>query len=187
LKIALREKKRLERLAHSPGFKKRKDSAITEKIRSLDAFKKAKFIAFYMPLHGEVDLTSLFRKYQTKKTFLLPKCFGARTLRFYPVKNLKNLIIGKFKIPEPLPVKPSFNKKNIDLILVPGLAFDKKGFRLGYGKGYYDSFLGKAGCIKIGIAYDFQLVKNVPADPTDVPMDLVITEKEVIQRHAAAA
>ncbi|RLF39548.1 MAG: 5-formyltetrahydrofolate cyclo-ligase, partial [Thermoplasmata archaeon] len=98
----------------------------------------------------------------------------------YPVEieNLDDLERGAFGILEPQ------NKKiytgDIDIIIVPGIAFDFRGYRIGYGKGFYDRFLRGADALKIGIAYDFQIVKQIPEDDGDVPVDIIVSEKRVL-------
>jgi len=176
-----RERKLLERLIHNPCLKLARDKAIIARIKKLREYRTAKVIAFYMPVHGEISLLPLFPGNRTKKIFLLPKISGPHTLKFYPLKNLNLLKLGKFKIPEPPAETLPFDRKKIDIFLVPGLAFDAGGNRLGYGRGYYDYFLKDTPGLKIGIAYDFQLVENIPAGKTDVPMDMIITEKKTIR------
>ncbi len=183
LKTAYREKKLVERLLHHPALKLRKELLLIGKICRLAAYRNAKNIAFYVPVHGEVNLIPLFLKHRSKKKFFLPKSTDGRTLRFHAVNKLSELELGKYNIPEPASSKRIIGKNRIDLVLVPGLAFDRKCRRLGYGKGYYDNFLAHTPCLKIGIAYDFQLIKNIPAEKNDVPMDLIITEKQIIRPH----
>lgn len=95
---------------------------------------------------------------------------------------LKNLQKGRFGILEPknkIRLK-SFSK--IAAVIVPGIAFDKKGNRLGFGKGYFDKFLKKikSDALKIGLAFSFQVLKKIPTTKNDIKMDFIITEKEII-------
>jgi len=76
----------------------------------------------------------------------------------------------------------SLSLKDIDVILVPGLAFDRECYRLGWGKGFYDRLLKRAGGFSLGIAYSFQVLKRLPRDHWDIPVDAVVTEKELIRR-----
>ena len=87
---------------------------------------------------------------------------------------------GKFGIPEPMELmKVSY--KSIDAVIVPGVAFDKNGYRIGFGFGHYDKFLKKTPhAVKIGLAFEFQIVDSVPKEEHDVPVDFIITEKRVI-------
>ena len=89
---------------------------------------------------------------------------------------------GKFGIEEP--TGPEINNlSNIDLVIVPGMAFDMKGNRLGRGKGYYDKLLRKMRCYKIGVCYNFQLLENIPVEEHDFPMDMVISPMNIIMCH----
>ena len=76
-----------------------------------------------------------------------------------------------------------FNPDKLDLVIVPGIAFDKKGHRIGYGYGYYDRFLKtiKKKAVKIGLAFDFQLIESIPEEEHDVPMNIVVTDKEILR------
>jgi len=65
--------------------------------------------------------------------------------------------------------------EKVDIVVVPAVAFDLQGHRLGYGKGYYDRFLKKTKAVKVGVAYDFQIVEKLPAEQHDIPVDLIIT------------
>ena len=77
--------------------------------------------------------------------------------------------------------------EELDLVLVPGIAFDRRGNRLGFGKGYFDRFLARCRCPAVGLAYEMQLVEAIEALPHDVPMDKLVTEKAVYDCAAAAA
>lgn len=100
-------------------------------------------------------------------------------MKFLRVKNLTGLKPGLFGIPQPSESSPEVD--NPELIFVPGLAFDRKGNRLGRGKGYYDQFLKKVKILKIGVCLHFQLLENLPFTSTDIKMDVVITDKEILK------
>ena len=87
---------------------------------------------------------------------------------------------GTFSVLEPKE-RVCLDKNNIDVVLVPGIAFDRCGGRVGFGKGCYDKFLKDINAIKIGFCYDFQLLEHINTDSTDVTMDFIITEKEIIR------
>ena len=71
--------------------------------------------------------------------------------------------------------------RDISLVIIPGIAFDLKGHRIGFGLGYYDRLLKKTNCPKVGLAYEFQIIENVPGiEPNDVPVDIIVTEKRII-------
>jgi 5-formyltetrahydrofolate cyclo-ligase len=102
--------------------------------------------------------------------------------RLIPVKiqNLTNLKKGYagIKEPEGKGVPP----EKIDIVVVPAVAFYKYGHRLGYGKGFYDRFLKKTKALKVGVAYDFQILEKLPAESHDIPVDLIITPTQIIMR-----
>ena len=74
-------------------------------------------------------------------------------------------------------------KADIDIVIVPGVAFDKKYNRMGYGKGYYDRFLKDMTALKIGVCHSFQLVDEIPSEPHDIKMDMIVTEREIWSRE----
>jgi 5-formyltetrahydrofolate cyclo-ligase len=98
------------------------------------------------------------------------------------------LVPGSFGISEPEPDAPELPVSAIDVMIVPGLAFDEQARRLGFGGGYYDGALAGARSagrpMLIGFAYEFQIVGDVPAGPDDMPVDLVVTDARVIRREA---
>lgn len=106
------------------------------------------------------------------------------TLKHVWVSNVVELVKNKFGVPEPYAQTKIISPEKIDMVLVPLLGFDRKGNRLGYGKGFYDGFLSQTrnDCLKIGIAFSCAEVENeIPAEPHDIRLDYVVTEKEVIK------
>ena len=180
VKEKLRSQKLLERLGHNIEEKKQKDFLIVQRICALPEFEKAKKILFYMPIHNEVDLTALCELYKKQKSFILPKVQG-KTLDLYFIENVDELETGAFGILEPKKHFSHVQCCDVDLVLVPGIVFSRNGHRIGYGKGFYDRILTELPCPKIGIAYDFQMVENISGEMHDVPMDIIVTEKEAIK------
>ncbi len=136
-------------------------------------------IMLFYPTDGEPDVRPLFDELiSSGKELFLPKVVGER-IQACRVENPSWLSGGRFGIPEPEPCVPS-QPKDIDMVAVPGVAFDREGYRLGFGKGYYDRFLSQTEALKVGVLYSFQLVDFVPREPWDVPMDILITERETI-------
>ena len=114
------------------------------------------------------------------KTVIIPKVAHSE-LEPSVIIDFDNLIPAKFGILEPIELM-KIAYKNIDLVLVPGIVFDKEGHRIGYGFGYYDKFLKKVPkAVKVGLAFDFQIVDRIPAEEHDVPVDFIITEKRIIE------
>lgn len=139
-------------------------------------FAKAKTVMLYCALPDEVDTRELLdRCVEEGKKVLLPKVTGDTTMELRQYTGSADLAVGAFGI-----LEPSGNTftdfDTIEVAVIPGMAFDSSGNRLGRGKGYYDRFLSMlpARIYKIGVCFDFQKFKHIPADTTDIRMDLVI-------------
>lgn len=117
------------------------------------------------------------------KRVYLPKC-NTEDKTFVPleIKTKKfNSIINKYGIDEPQDSTDGFSEIMIDCVIAPGIAFDEKGNRIGFGAGYYDKFLSKnKSVLKIGLCYEFQIVRSIESCVYDIPMNIVITEKRII-------
>ncbi len=145
-------------------------AAVVDKVMASVEFQKAKTVMLYYPIHNEIDLRGLLRLAPEKQYFLPVTHRKSIEVRSYAKGD--KLKKGKFGIPEP---QTEAYKGKMDLILVPGVAFDKKGHRMGRGGGYYDRFLKRfRHAKKVGVAYKFQMVKKVPTSWHDVKMDRVI-------------
>jgi len=143
-----------------------------------DYYQVSKSIAFYMAINREVDLSLAFNQALKEKEVFLPRTdTKQRTLYFHRVKSLAELRVGAFSILEPSSEAPEISVKDLDLILVPALAFDLTKGRLGYGGGYYDRILRETKALKVGVAFSFQVVPELPLEPFDVRMDLLLTER----------
>ena len=145
---------------------------ILTKLEQHPDFINAEKIMLYSALPDEVQTQAFLEKWHLKKKIILPTVVGDDII---PVEYAKgtDFAVGDFNILEPQnePYHGDF-----DLIIVPGVAFDRKGNRIGRGKGYYDRFLCQHLEVKrIGICFDFQLVNEVPTEPLDIKMDEVIT------------
>ena len=147
-----------------------------------EAFRRARVIGLYAPIHNEVDTTEVCVKaLAAAKKVLYPVVSGEK-LEFRRILAPGMLQKGTFGILEPAASCELHDPIDADLIVIPGIAFDEAGKRIGYGKGYYDKTLhhlegqGKF----VGFCYDFQLVDAIAGEPHGVLMDLLITEKRVI-------
>jgi 5-formyltetrahydrofolate cyclo-ligase len=180
MKAKLRSQKLLERLNHRISEKSAKDKKIIGKLAGLPEIKKARRILFYLPIHGEVDLEPLFGKLKNKK-FILPRVKDEKTLHLYYIENLDEVEKGSFSIREPKLHLKRAKPADVEIVLVPGVVFAKNGHRIGYGKGFYDRLLKKTKAVKIGIAYEFQIVENIAGEPHDTPMDMIVTENKIIR------
>lgn len=179
----------MERLQHQTEEKEQKDKKILATLKRMSVFQHAHNILLYLPIHGEVDLSKLFQP-QThgelapmNKKFILPKVKDETTLHLYYVQSLDEVELGRYKILEPKIHLKQALPKDIDLAIIPGVAFAANGHRIGYGKGFYDRLLKKLTCPKVGVAYDFQIVENIAGELHDTPMDMIITESKTYKIH----
>ena len=158
-----------------------KSRVIEEKLFGLDAYKKSRTVMLFVSFNNEADTHNIIKKSLGKKNVAIPKIIQ-HEIEPSIIIDFDSLIpAGKFGILEPIDLM-KIAYKNIDLVLVPGIAFDSEGHRIGYGFGYYDKFLKKIPkSVKIGLAFDFQVVDKITAEEHDVPVDFIITEKRVIE------
>jgi 5-formyltetrahydrofolate cyclo-ligase len=155
-------------------------SRIISTITSLTVFKTASAIAIYAPFRNEVDVISLLNF--PGKIILLPKVVkNSKKLDFYAVTEKNSLISGSYGIFEPDTATTKFPVENIDLFIVPGVAFSKTGERIGYGSGYYDSTLKfkKKDAQTIGAAFETQIISESFDQTHDVKMNFVVTENNI--------
>lgn len=148
--------------------------AVIRKLKRHQRLIAAKTIMLYYSLPDEVNTHGLISEL-TGKTVLLPRVKDNEEMEVRIYSEAAGLSVGKYGIMEPC--GPVFNGyDDIDLVIVPGMAFDRQGHRLGRGKGYYDRFLPQLKrAYKIGICFDFQVMESVPTEPTDISMDEVIS------------
>lgn len=173
---------------HAEREKDEKSIEIGKKVISLPDFLSAKTIAFYFHTEAEVRTQELIEKaLQLQKDVALPYCLG-KEMRFVRILSLDELNHGRFRILEPkekLRNDPTRQCpfRSIDLILIPGVAFDRRGNRLGRGQGFYDRLLAevRAETKAIGLAYECQLVESVPSERHDRPVNMIISERQVYQ------
>ena len=160
--------------------KKEYDAKIYKTITKLREWKQSQNIFIYISTLYEVSTRQLIKDFLAKKRIIIPKThMKYQTLSLHHIQSLKETAKGNYSIYEPVPSAPIVEASTIDLALVPGIAFDKNGHRIGYGKGYYDGLMSQLPCPKFAIAYELQIVDNIPAQKHDNPVDGIITEKTV--------
>lgn len=137
------------------------------------AFIMASNILMYHSLPDELSTHGFLAKWRDKKHFYLPRVNGVN-LEILPYDESR-LELGAFHIEEPTGTNV-IDSEDIELIVVPGVAYDKKGNRLGRGKGFYDRLLKTTGATKIGVGYEFQMIDEIPTEPHDVKMNIIITQ-----------
>lgn len=161
----------------SPEERKSLSELILSQLEEMSCFRDAKSILLYYPKNNEVDVLPLFKRHKDK-TLLLP-VIHRREMTANPYEGNDKMHRGKFGIPEPT-TSPFTGQ--IDLIVVPAVAFDKQGHRLGRGGGYYDRFIKKhPHAILIGVGYDFQLIEEVPTLHHDQKVHRIILPSQTIQ------
>jgi len=177
LKQSIRQELLLRRISHNRAEEDSKK--IAERFAGLPQLKKAKNIFLYYPHKNEVDTRFIIKKLLKNGSFnlFLPKVSEDQLL---PVKvsDLSGLKKGYAGIMEP--EGEVYSPEDIDIVVVPAVAFDLKGHRLGYGKGYYDRFLKEINALTVGVAYDFQIIDKLPVEQHDVPVELIITPTRII-------
>jgi 5-formyltetrahydrofolate cyclo-ligase len=163
------------------------EKSVAAQKRFLAAFppERGSLAALYMAVAGEVGTERIRAKYlEAGVRLFYPKVMKDGNLSFHPDGGDKGWVRGKYGLLEPR-VRPGTDglRGGFDLVVVPGMAFDAKGRRLGRGCGYYDRFLvGIAGtAVTVGLAFSLQLLPEVPVDAWDVPVDVVVTEEGVIR------
>ncbi len=157
--------------------REKKSKIIKEKLFRTQEFVKAKRAMFYISFDGEVDTEDMIKEAKKLgKIIAIPVCKSGR-IKIMPslLSNRARLKRGPYGVWEPAVKKP-VHLEDLDVVIVPGIAFDKQGNRLGRGKGCYDSFLKELPChvASIGLAFDFQILPSIPATATDVSVDRLI-------------
>lgn len=158
-----------------------KSRQIEKKVFNLRHYKNSKAIMFFVSFNSEVCTHDMIKKSLKEKTVIVPKV-AANEIEPSIIIDFDSLLpSGRFGVLEPVEAA-KITHKNIGLVLVPGIVFDKGGHRIGYGLGYYDRFLRKVPkAVKVGIAFDFQVVERIPREMHDVPVDMIVTDKRVIE------
>jgi len=182
VKKNLRAQLRQYRERMDPEQKAQQDAAILNRVLSLREYKNSQTIFTYVSKSIEVDTTVFIRSaLASGKKVVVPRCIPETYgMEFYEISSLDELVSGTYGVLEPDPSKSrkvEHPKKSI--CIVPGLSFDSQGYRLGYGKGYYDRFLSGFKGITIGLCYAKCMKWDLPHGYYDRPVDLLVTEKYI--------
>ncbi len=173
-------------LATMPASQVRtRSAAIWERLSVLEEFAAASWLLLYVSKGREVDTHGLIQQLLAMGRHVCVPKYDETTKRYLlsELRDFKSeLAEGKFKILEPKPeaVRP-IDIDNVEILVVPGLAFDESGNRLGRGMGYFDRILRDARRPVVGLAYDFQVVKEIPAETYDVRVDFIVTETRTLK------
>ncbi len=172
-KTQLRRSIKNMRLMLSESERAIASKAIFDRLEQTAQFMMATRILMYHALPDEVDTRVFLDKWSSHKQFFLPRVNGVN-LEILPYDRSR-LELGSFHIEEPTGDDLT-DPSTLELIIVPAVAYDRRGNRLGRGKGYYDRLLCETDACKVGVAYEFQVLEEIPAEPHDVPVNIVITD-----------
>lgn len=155
--------------------------SVFDRLEQMAAFMMADRILMYHSLPDELSTRDFLGKWSGRKHFFLPRVNGVN-LDILPYEQTR-LHLGAFEIEEP-DGNDLTDIADIELIIVPAVAYDRHGNRVGRGKGYYDRMLAGSRATKVGVGYDFQLIDDaIDTDSHDVPVDIVITQSHTVIRR----
>jgi 5-formyltetrahydrofolate cyclo-ligase len=183
IKSAIRKEKLLWRKSLTPEEAHKKSAQIAAQLKSLPEYARAKSVLFYVSSKkNEVDTHALIVDALKKNVQVLVPVtdFDNRALLIAEIKTMDELVPARFGLLEP----PSdslrlASAKDAGVIIVPGVAFDRQGRRVGFGGGYYDRLLSTATAPSVALSYEGQLIEEAPMDGHDIPVDIVVTERAV--------
>ena len=180
-KDALREEYGKRRREIAPEKKKAMDEKINLAATALVSFSHAETVLLYAPLADEIDIRIIAETAWARgKEVAFPLCDPeTRNMTYHVVRSLDELKEGTYGIMEPSAEAPLFDEGRPAVCFVPALLFDRAGYRVGYGKGYYDRFLHRFGGSKIGLVYADFILDRVPRGKFDLAVDLLICENGV--------
>lgn len=159
--------------------KKLMDTKIKDLLINKQYYKEATGIFIYVGFGSEIETTAIIEKIlRDKKRVFIPRTnIKEKTMDAVEILSLDNLEKNIYGIYEPRIGLKAISKEEIDLVILPGVAFDKQGGRIGYGGGYYDKYLSKihSNVLKVALAYDFQIIDKIPLESHDILADRIIT------------
>ncbi len=184
LKMEMRKKFREKRRNLDPELKAKWDEQICKRLCSLVSVRYSDEILSFSPLAGEVGVAE-FNTYALKngKALYLPRCKpGTSEMTFHLIESLDELENGSYSIMEPSEDAPLWQNSSDrrSVCIIPAMSYDKNGFRLGYGKGFYDRYLSSKSTLKIGVCYTQFLSESIPRGRYDLAVDIIVTEKGII-------
>jgi 5-formyltetrahydrofolate cyclo-ligase len=182
-KRALRERLIAVRSGLPLAAREAASRAIAARVAALPAWRRARTVALHAPLGAEVDTAELVRLAEgAGKRIAWPRIASPGPALEFACCAAGELVPGPARALEPPRSSPAIPLDAIDLFVVPGVAFDARGGRLGRGRGHYDATLAllRPGAVRVGLAFDEQVVDRVPTEPHDVPLDAVVTGSRVL-------
>lgn len=181
-KINLRAKHKKIRNSCPPEFKAELDKRLSDALLGTDEYKACKTLFAFVSTPIEVDTSMIIKNaLSVGKRLALPRCANRQgEMDFYRVTDLSGLKKGEFSLLEPDPEQcEKITDFSSGLCIVPGLCFDLQGYRIGFGKGYYDRFLRKFGGTAVGLCYSRCIEHTLPTGKFDEPVNIIITEKYI--------
>lgn len=189
LKQELRRKYRSIRTSMPPQEKDRLDQAIFDRLVGMADYQNARTLLCFVSTAIEVDTYRILeRAFADGKTVAVPKCLDRKgTMDFFVIRSLAELAPGEYGLMEPDPAKaPLLTDYRQSVCILPALAFDAGGYRLGFGMGYYDRFLQRYTGKKLGVCYNSCIAPSLPRGRYDRPADYIVTPKYVLTVAADA-
>ena len=180
-KQELRLKCRKKRTEMEAAKKAELDRCIAENVRRLKEYKPANTLLVYMSTSIEVNTVEIIKNaWADGKKVAVPRCIpDSRDMEFHYITTLDCLSPGSFSVLEPSPELPIVTDFSGCLMIVPGMQFDMRGYRIGYGKGYYDRYMVRFGGISAGICYADELKPFMDHGRFDRQVDIVVTDKRI--------
>jgi len=177
-KEALRQRMREARLALDATRARDASARICRNVAELPAVRRAGAVALFAAIQAEVDLTALAAELLSRPARVCYPRITEGRLSFHSVGALDELHPDVWQIPTPPASAPRVPSDQLDVLVVPALAFDGRGHRLGYGRGYYDGELFAAPrALRVGVAFELQLLDELPVHQADQPVDAIVTER----------
>ena len=173
----------MEREAGFPeGYKAESNAGILRNLFNLREFQDAETVLFFYSIWSEPDTHEMIRHaFEIGKIVALPKTYPKGVMSARKIGGFEELSPTKFGIPEPAESAPVIGPDELDFIVVPAVAFDREGYRLGHGAGYYDRYLASTRAFTCGVAREKMLVPRVPREKHDIHVKCIVTEKDTIK------
>ncbi len=185
-KHELRQRCRAMRRELGVEQRQRASRSICAHLAAWPVFQRAETILTYLPMKAEVDVRPLLEQFP-KKRWLLPRIAPEDNHRMdFHIYDPARLVVHPFGMAEPAAGLPVVPADRVELVLVPGLAYDRQGWRLGYGGGYYDRFLSRFDGISVGVTYQALVLESIPHHKHDVAVGWVVSEIELFQTGSSA-
>lgn len=190
MKDAIRKAALSARNRMSPEERAAKSDLIANRFLGLEEFRSARTVMAYASFGSEVETRRIIEAcFSAGKSLALPVVEKGGLLSVWRIRESTELLPSSYGIPEPPREAPNrLAAEEVDLVVVPGVAFDEQGRRIGYGGGYYDRFLGsiRPDAAKIALAFEIQLVDEIPVSDRDLPVDVIVTEARTIDCRGAS-